>query len=75
MFWFCWIHPFEDGNGIVARLLINYLLLVNRFNPVAFGVERKDVTRYINILGKFDDTQEIGEMADFIGSYSIITKG
>lgn len=68
--WICWIHPFADGNGMVARFMINYLLLVNGFNPVAFGVARKEISRYINILEKFDDTQEICEMENFIESYN-----
>lgn len=68
--WICWIHPFADGNGMVARFMINYLLLSNGFNPVAFRVERKEVCRYISILEKFDDTQDIWEMADFIESYN-----
>ncbi|NAS19011.1 Fic family protein [Clostridium butyricum] len=68
--WVCWIHPFADGNGMVARFMINYLLLVNEFSPVVFGVARKDVLNYISILEKFDDTQDIWEMTQFIESYN-----
>lgn len=68
--WVCWIHPFADGNGMVARFMINYLLLVNEFSPVVFGVARKDVLNYISILEKFDDTQDIWEMTEFIKSYN-----
>lgn len=68
--WICNIHPFTDGNGIIARGLVNYLLLSYGFSPVVFGVARKEISRYINILEKFDDTQDICEMADFIESYN-----
>lgn len=68
--WLCAIHPFADGNGMVVRFMINYLLLVNGFRASVFGVERKEVCRYISILEKFDDTQEICEMENFIESYN-----
>lgn len=68
--WICWIHPFADGNGMVARFMINYLLLVNGFRASVFGVERKEVCRYISVLEKFDDTQHIYEMVGFIESYT-----
>ncbi|UZT06164.1 Fic family protein [Clostridium sp. LQ25] len=68
--WICAIHAFADGNGIVARFLINYLLLSYEFSPVIFGVARKEISNYISILEKFDDTQEILEMAKFIESYN-----
>lgn len=68
--WICWIHPFADRNGMVARFLINYLLLSSGFSPVIFGVERKEVCKYINILERFDDTQDIYEMVEFIESYT-----
>ena len=64
--WICNIHPFADGNGMVARFLINYLLLSSGFSPSIFGVERKEISRYITILEKFDDTQDILEMVEFI---------
>lgn len=64
--WTCNIHGFADGNGMVARFMINYLLLVNEFSPVVFQVARKDVLNYISILEKFDDTQDIWEMTEFI---------
>lgn len=72
--WICAIHAFADGNGIVARFMINYLLLVNRFSPVVFGVARKEISKYIDILERFDDTQDIWEMAEFIekSSYKIL---
>lgn len=68
--WICNIHPFADGNGLVARFMVNYLLLMNGFSPVIFGVERKEISRYITILERFDDTQDILQMAEFIENYN-----
>ena len=64
--WICWIHGFADGNGLVARFMVNYLLLMNGFNPTIFAVARKEISRYITILERFDDTQDIWEMVELI---------
>ena len=68
--WICWIHGFADGNGLVARFMVNYLLLMNGFNPTIFAVARKEISRYITILERFDDTQDIWDMADLIENYN-----
>lgn len=38
---FVTIHPFEDGNGRTARLLMNYILIHNGYLPVSIPVEKK----------------------------------
>jgi len=38
---FVLIHPFDDGNGRVARLLVNYILLRNGYPPVIVRSEKK----------------------------------
>lgn len=35
------IHPFEDGNGRTARLIMNYILMENRFLPVSIPTEMR----------------------------------
>ncbi len=42
------IHPFSDGNGRTARLLMNLLLLKAGYPPVIIGPE--DRTQYIESL-------------------------
>ncbi len=53
---FLWIHPFQDFNGRMARLLMNIILLKFQFPPIELKVEtlfrRK---KYIQALQKADN--------------------
>lgn len=54
------IHPFVDGNGRTARLLMNLLLMQNRFSPVI--IRKEDRGAYIKSL-------EIGQTKNDLTSY------
>ncbi|AEX85315.1 hypothetical protein Marpi_0899 [Marinitoga piezophila KA3] len=45
------IHPFEDGNGRIGRILLNFLLIANGYlNIVLKGEKEKDRNNYILAL-------------------------
>jgi len=49
---FVCIHPFDDGNGRVARLIMNYILL--RFDYPLVIIKSKDKEAYLTALQKAD---------------------
>lgn len=54
------IHPFDDGNGRTARILMNFILMQYGFPPVIVQTEDKD--NYYGVLRLAD----IGEFEPFI---------
>jgi Fic family protein len=63
-FRFVSIHPFVDGNGRVARLLMNYMLGYYDF-PMLF-VFKADRLRYIDSLYAAQENEEITPFYEFM---------
>jgi len=62
---FVGIHPFTDGNGRTARLLMNWVLIKNKFPPVIIEVINKE--EYYNAIEAADRGDQI-PFAMFLGN-------
>ena len=62
--WFVTIHPFVDGNGRVARLLLN-LILMRYGYPIAI-ITKADRSRYYDSL-EISQTSDLTAVASLIG--------
>ncbi|AGC77713.1 Fic/DOC family protein [Nonlabens dokdonensis] len=54
---FVCIHPFDDGNGRVSRLIMNYILLKNNYPPII--IKSADKENYLTSLQKADTGKQL----------------
>ena len=58
------IHPFDDGNGRLARLLMNMILIKHGYTVAVIPVEERG--QYIGMLEQADKTEDLGEFITYI---------
>jgi Fic family protein len=65
---FVLIHPFDDGNGRLSRLMMNYILLRFGYPPII--IKSVDKTKYLNAL-RLADAGNTEAFIDFIADQVI----
>ncbi len=58
------IHPFDDGNGRMARLLMNMILIKHGYTVAI--IPTKERGQYINSLAQADKTEDLAEFITYI---------
>ncbi len=58
------VHPFLDGNGRCARIVLNYHLLKNGLNPVVISHEDKE--KYFELLEEFKVNKNIEPLIQYL---------
>lgn len=61
------IHPFDDGNGRMARLLMNMILIKHGYTVAIIPIEER--SRYIRTLEQADKTEDLSEFIECISKY------
>ena len=58
------IHPFDDGNGRMARLLMNMILIKHGFTVAL--IRQDDRNEYLNRLEQADKSEDLSEFINYI---------
>ena len=62
------IHPFDDGNGRMARLLMNLILIRHGYTVAIVQSDHRE--RYLQELERADRTEDLAQFIDYIASCS-----
>ncbi|HKI83418.1 MAG TPA: Fic family protein, partial [Candidatus Krumholzibacteria bacterium] len=65
-FIFVWIHPFQDGNGRIARFLMNTMLATGGYPWTVLHVENRD--RYMASLDSASSDNDIVPFVEYVAS-------
>ncbi len=70
--WLTHIHPFDDGNGRIARLLANYVLGAGSYPPLIIK-STSDRPRYLEALSHSDEAGDISTLVRLF--LRVLTRG
>ncbi len=60
------IHPFDDGNGRMARLLMNMILIRHGYTVAIVPIQERN--RYIESLERADKSEDLAEFIAYVAS-------
>ncbi len=67
------IHPFDDGNGRIARLLMNLILIKHGYTVAIIPIQERN--RYIESLEQADKSEDLAEFIAYVAGCCEYTLG